>query len=293
MSTNPKYITESNSYHIAKKGDTIKSISNNYHISEKNLKLYNELTSERIFPGQKIYLEPKAPSKNEFITKRSIPKKKYYIVRKGDTLSRIAKMYDIYIFDLVDFNNLNDFSIKKGQKIWLIAQQKSITVNSNSKEKIEKPSNTNTSAEKPETNKSIEKRNQKENSTAPKKEGKLFLPLKGIVTSEFGMRNGRPHKGIDIAAPTGNPIYAALSGKVVISGVQRGYGNVIIIEHSDKIMTVYAHNESNLVRVNDQVKRGQPIATVGKTGIATGPHLHFEYRKNGKAKNPRKYLTGL
>ncbi len=104
------------------------------------------------------------------------------------------------------------------------------------------------------------------------------------------MRKGRPHKGIDIAAPTGTPIYASQKGKVIFSGVQRGYGNVILIEHDNHFITVYAHNEANLVRENDFVKQGQPIATIGNSGNSSGPHLHFEIRLHGKAQNPRNYL---
>jgi len=78
---------------------------------------------------------------------------------------------------------------------------------------------------------------------------------------------------------------------VVFAGVQGNYGNVIVIEHPDFVMTVYAHNDANLVKVNDSVKRGQIIAHLGSTGNATGPHLHFEYRIKGKAINPRKVLS--
>ena len=70
-------------------------------------------------------------------------------------------------------------------------------------------------------------------------------------------------------------------------------GNVIILEHKDHTMTVYAHNEANLVRLEEKVDKGQPIATVGQTGTASGPHLHFEYRINGKAINPREVLPTL
>jgi len=101
------------------------------------------------------------------------------------------------------------------------------------------------------------------------------------------MRDGKPHKGIDVAAEIGAPIHAAMSGKVVYVGTQRGYGNVIILEHENYVMTVYAHNETNLVRLDDIVNSGQPIATVGETGTTTGPHLHFEYRVQGRAVNPR------
>ena len=134
-----------------------------------------------------------------------------------------------------------------------------------------------------------EKKLEKNNKTKQK----IFVPVKGEVTSEFGMRNGRPHRGIDIAASKGAPIHACLPGKIVFVGTQRGYGNVIIIEHENFIMSVYAHNETNFVRLGETVKKGQPIATVGETGIATGAHLHFEYRVKGKAINPREVLPKI
>lgn len=112
----------------------------------------------------------------------------------------------------------------------------------------------------------------------------------GTITSRFGMRDGKPHKGVDIHLPIGEAVYAVLDGKVVFSGQQRGYGNVIVLEHDNYVMTVYAHNESNLARLGDMVKRGQPIATIGNTGNSTGPHLHFEYRVRGKALDPEQVL---
>ena len=91
----------------------------------------------------------------------------------------------------------------------------------------------------------------------------------------------------------GTAIHAVQRGTVVFSGRQRGYGNVIILEHDDYVMTVYAHNESNLVRLGDTVDKGQPIATLGNSGTSTGPHLHFEYRVQGKAIDPVQVLTCL
>ena len=101
------------------------------------------------------------------------------------------------------------------------------------------------------------------------------------------------HKGIDIAASIGEPVYAVLNGTVAFAGTQRGYGNVIILEHKGYVMTIYAHNETNLVRLGEKVKQGQPIATIGETGTTSGPHLHFEYRVKGKAINPRDVLPNL
>lgn len=114
----------------------------------------------------------------------------------------------------------------------------------------------------------------------------------GIVRSSFGMRHGRQHAGIDICAPTGSPIYAARDGVVSYSGHKfRGYGNVVMLDHGDGFISVYAHNVANLVQEGDPVVRGQIIARVGATGNATGSHCHFEIRNENVSVDPRGYLS--
>ncbi|MDQ3147745.1 MAG: M23 family metallopeptidase [Actinomycetota bacterium] len=116
--------------------------------------------------------------------------------------------------------------------------------------------------------------------------GGCLWPAAGRVTSEFGRRWGRLHAGIDIAAPTGTPIYAAAAGTVIFSGVQGGYGNVVIIDHGG-FTAVYAHQSSRIASTGQSVARGQAIGRVGSTGHSTGPHLHFETRYGGTPRNPR------
>jgi murein DD-endopeptidase MepM/ murein hydrolase activator NlpD len=116
-------------------------------------------------------------------------------------------------------------------------------------------------------------------------------PVEGELSSSFGLRGLRRHRGIDITAPTGTPVLAAASGRVVHSGSARGgYGNLVIVRHGGDTSTVYAHNRRNLVRVGEWVESGQPIAEVGQTGRASGPHLHFEVRRAGRAQNPLDFL---
>ena len=99
------------------------------------------------------------------------------------------------------------------------------------------------------------------------------------------------HTGIDIGnAPTGTNIYASKSGKVIKAGWNTAYGNMIIIDHGNDISTLYGHASKLLVSVGDYVKQGDIIAKVGSTGYSTGPHLHFEFRENGKSVNPGKYI---
>ncbi|MBW4488046.1 MAG: M23 family metallopeptidase [Trichocoleus desertorum ATA4-8-CV12] len=113
-------------------------------------------------------------------------------------------------------------------------------------------------------------------------------PVKGVVTSGFGPRWGRMHNGIDIAGPVGTPIQAAAAGVVISSGWNEGgYGNLVKIQHPNGSVTLYAHNQKNLVRSGQQVQQGQIIAELGSTGNSTGPHCHFEIRPQGQtAVNP-------
>ena len=117
-------------------------------------------------------------------------------------------------------------------------------------------------------------------------------PAKGVLTSGYGRRWGRMHKGIDIAAPVGTPIMAAAPGEVVSAGWNSGgYGNLVKVKHPDGSLTLYAHNNRVLVRQGQQVEQGQQIAEMGSTGFSTGPHLHFEVHPNGtSAANPIAYL---
>lgn len=118
-------------------------------------------------------------------------------------------------------------------------------------------------------------------------------PAKGVLTSGYGWRWGRMHKGIDIAAPIGTPIFASADGKVISSGWSSGgYGNLIKLRHFDGSMTLYAHNSKNMVRRGQIVNQGQQIATMGSTGFSTGPHLHFEIhpKSYGRAVNPMAFL---
>ncbi len=121
--------------------------------------------------------------------------------------------------------------------------------------------------------------------------GKLIWPLRvGRISSPFGPRSGRLHSGVDIAAPTGTPVYAADSGRVVVSGPTGAYGNYICVQHSRTLTTCYAHNSSLGARKGESVKKGDVIAKVGSTGRSTGPHVHFETRVGGKPVNPMRYF---
>ncbi|MFS8666241.1 MAG: peptidoglycan DD-metalloendopeptidase family protein, partial [Limnochordales bacterium] len=115
-------------------------------------------------------------------------------------------------------------------------------------------------------------------------------PLTGRISSRFGPRWGRMHQGLDIAVPTGTPVRAAAAGTVTYAGAMGGYGNIVTIDHGNRVETRYAHNSRIVVRVGQRVKRGEVIAYSGNTGNSTGPHLHFEIRYRGTPVNPEHYL---
>jgi murein DD-endopeptidase MepM/ murein hydrolase activator NlpD len=124
-----------------------------------------------------------------------------------------------------------------------------------------------------------------------------IMPTQGWLSSAFSsmrahpiLHMARPHEGIDVTAPMGSPIEAPAAGLVIDSGWESGYGNTITIDHGFGIVTKFAHASKLLVRNGERVKRGQRIALVGNSGLATGPHLHYEVRVKGRPVDPLKYV---
>jgi len=175
----------------------------------------------------------------------------YHVLEEGQTLYRVSKIYNTTVNDLIEVNGIEDHTdIAVGTRLRIPG-----TVVSGSG---------------------------------------LRWPVPGKISSHFGMRWGRPHEGIDIPAPRGTPIRAAANGLIVASSGNlkgySGYGRIIIIDHGKGISTMYAHNSKNRVNSGSCIKSGEIIGEVGATGNATGNHLHFEVRKNGRPVNPLNYL---
>jgi len=126
--------------------------------------------------------------------------------------------------------------------------------------------------------------------------GQLLYPNDGAITSGFGWRRhpilgySRFHAGIDFGASYGSTIRAADSGTVIFAGWYGGYGYTVVINHGGSIATLYGHTSKLYVREGQTVQQGEAIAAVGSTGLSTGPHLHFEVRKNGEPVDPMSYL---
>ncbi len=277
-------------FYQIQRGDNLFRIARNHNIKLQDLLNWNNFSGSdvSIYPGQRVVIKdpdragvadsvrtrtdrdsanrqaqqtPSSPAEETVVIE------KVYVVQPKDTLFKIARENNMSVEELKRMNSLSSNDIRVGQKIYLAGSPPA--------------------GGAPETQAGI---TEEELLKKEKIREDLALPVEGRVLSEYGLRNGRPHKGIDIGAKNGTPIFAVLEGTVVYSGVQGAYGNVVVLEHPDFVMTVYAHNEKNLVAVGEKVAKGQQIATVGATGNATGSHLHFEYRIKGKAINPRKVL---
>jgi lipoprotein NlpD len=202
----------------------------------------------------------------------------YHAVGKGETLWRICSTYQVNMMSVCMFNGINDpEKISAGQHLFIPGAKTVLPVNP-----------TTPGGPDPTT---YEEEVLPSPGVHPKPELRFRWPVTGKLTSRFGRRRGKRHDGIDIAAPRGTAVYASESGKVVYSGNGiRGYGNLIIIQHRKHFNTVYAHNNKNMVKVDDVVRKGQRIATVGNTGRSRGDHLHFEIRNKVKPVDPMKYL---
>lgn len=204
----------------------------------------------------------------------------YHRVKKGETLYKISRMYGTDVDKLKKNNNIADETkLQVGDYVFVPGVKAPLTWDaaaddhSKVKEKGSAPvASSETSAKK---------------KSAP---SKFIWPAEGVLTSKFGNRWGKKHEGIDIGCPEGTPIYASAAGKVIYSGERGGYGQVIIIQHPNDWFTIYAHNSKNLAPQGKEVKQGEKIALSGKTGRATGPHLHFEIRQGVKPLDPLDFL---
>lgn len=212
----------------------------------------------------------------------------YHRVEKGQTLHGIAKAYNVPANELIKVNNFKEsVNLKEGDAVFVpgASREKMIDVTIEYK--------TGAAPLEPKKHRHQAETPSRDVSTTVTKgeKGRFIWPLNGKVISEFGMRNGEKHAGIDIKADEGTPVKAADSGKVIYSGDGlNGYGNLIIIKHEGTFFTVYAHNKKNLVSEGDLVDKGTEIAKVGETGRATTPHLHFEVRKNKVTVDPILFL---
>ena len=184
----------------------------------------------------------------------------YHVVQPGQNLYRISLTYGVKLETVARVNGIRDVgSIDVGQRIFIPGAARLLDVPVVRPAAVAIPT---------------------------------ILPVSGAITSNFGAwRSGHRHTGIDIAAPRGTKIKAAWDGIVIYSGKLSDYGLLVKIDHGNGLHSLYAHNDRNLVKRGQRVKKGEAIATVGNSGRTSGYHLHFEVRRNGKPVNPLNYIN--
>jgi murein DD-endopeptidase MepM/ murein hydrolase activator NlpD len=195
-----------------------------------------------------------------------------HVVKPGETLFGIGKTYGIAHEELARVNAINDpQKLAIGTRLFIPGVARALPVETVPRSESAAPNA----------------------AGGERVEGAFLWPVSGSINSGFGRRGASFHDGVDIAAPEGTPIQAIDHGAVIFSDQLRGYGNIVIVRHRGGIVSVYAHNQVNLVREGQEVRRGEIVGRVGSTGRVTGPHLHFEIRKNNLAEDPLGYFPPL
>jgi len=190
----------------------------------------------------------------------------YHTVLKGQTLWRIAKTYGVDMQTIAEYNDIYDKNrIYAGQEIFIPGAEKQLDVE-------------------------IYKGDDGGKGDIVVHKGMFVWPTEGIVYSLFGVRWGQMHSGLDISSNAGTPVLAGRDGTVEYAGRKGGYGNLVILGHADDYETYYGHLSVISVTAGERVAKGQKIGLVGSTGKSTGPHLHFEVRKENKVRNPLFFL---
>ena len=240
-------------------GDTLDSISKKYKVTKKELIRFNKIKYPYILkPGKFI----------------KIPVSKRYKIKKGDTLYKIAKCSSTNVLEIKNKNtNLNEKKLIVGSVINLPYY----SIN-NCKLKSKKIAKKNRSIQKSIKSKEI-----------------FIWPVQGSIITYFGkQKGGRKNDGINIISVKGNPVRAAMTGKVIYRGNELlAWGNLIIIKHKNNWTTAYAHLDKLLVKKGEIIKTGDIIASVGATGNVDKSQLHFQVRKNSKPLDPMKFLKKL
>ncbi len=274
ISLMPSYFSDDD-YIQVRKGDTLYGLAKKNNIPMRDLIQANRLKAPyNLYVGQKL----------------KIPSPKTHTVKRGETLYSISKKYDMSISALTRMNHLSEpYILKTGQvlKVNAVGNTTSYTPKSTQRSDIK-------SALK--STKTVYKQQVKPRKTVSvpwtQRNKKFMWPVKGKIVSPFGATyKKKQNDGINIAAAKGTTVKAAEAGTVGYAGNQlKGYGNLILIRHANGWMTAYAHNDKILIKKGQKVKKGQRIATVGKTGNVSTPQLHFEIRYKTKVVNPKSYL---
>jgi murein DD-endopeptidase MepM/ murein hydrolase activator NlpD len=239
------------------------------------------------------------------------------VVKRGETLYRIARTYSIDVADLMETNGIADpRDLSVGQELFVPGAERVLEVvpvpapgpaPAKAEPRLPFPDGTEAPpparevpAAPPAHERTVARPRERAREREPeppalvepigRPPSAFGWPLKGVLYGRYGVRDGRRHDGIDLAAPEGTRVAAAAAGEVLYVGDQSGYGRIVIVRHPGGLVTLYAHMRKALVEEGAHVDRGDPIGEVGQTGRTSGPHLHFEVREGTRPRNPLLYL---
>ena len=195
-----------------------------------------------------------------------------HVLQPGENLYRLSKYYGVSVQDIMSANHIDDVSdIPTGARLVIPGTART-------------PASSSLAAYAPSTP------GGRRGPSAHAAGLDFAWPLHGTLSSRYGWRSGSQHEGIDISAQRGTLVHAAEAGRVIYSGWLGSYGRVVIVKHVGDWSTVYAHNQKNRVEEGDFVERGDVLAEVGASGNASGPHCHFEVRRDRRPEDPLAYL---
>jgi murein DD-endopeptidase MepM/ murein hydrolase activator NlpD len=195
-----------------------------------------------------------------------------HVLQPGENLYRLSRYYGVSVEDIISANDIDDVSdIPTGARLVIPRTGR-------------KPPPSSLAAFEPSAPSG-------RRGPSARAAGLDFAwPVRGTLSSRYGWRSGSHHEGIDISARRGTPVLAAEAGRVIFSGWLGSYGRVVIVKHIGDWSTVYAHNQKNRVNEGEFVERGDVLAEVGTSGNASGPHCHFEVRRDRRPEDPLAYL---
>jgi murein DD-endopeptidase MepM/ murein hydrolase activator NlpD len=301
-------------------GETLEMISRQHGVPVAAIMRANNITSPAMVrPGDHLVIPRRMPSTAAYAPPTTriattapgmpvgaprtalAPTTGMHVVAPGETLHSIARLYGKSVMVLAKANNIPpDTMVKVGERIIIPDVQPGAAVAPRTQASIAPPIGPNlATAESPHSARVATPEAPAQESTIKTAEPAGGLPsfrwpVRGRVIASFGPTpNGLQNDGINLAVPEGTPVKAAEDGVVAYAGNElKGYGNLVLVRHSNGFVTAYAHASDILVKRGETVKRGQVIAHSGQTGNVTSPQLHFEIRKGSTPVDPSQYLNG-
>jgi murein DD-endopeptidase MepM/ murein hydrolase activator NlpD len=299
-------------------GETLEMISRQHGVPVSAIMQANNITSPAmVHPGEHLVIPRRMPTAAAYAPPTTriastapgmpvgaprtalAPTSSMHVVAPGETLHSIARLYGKSVMVLATANNIRpDTMVKVGERIIIPGVQPGATV-APRQVQVAPPSPSLATAESPHSARVATPEAPAQESTIKTAEPAGGLPsfrwpVRGRVIASFGPTpNGLQNDGINLAVPEGTPVKAAEDGVVAYAGNElKGYGNLVLVRHSNGFVTAYAHASDILVKRGETVKRGQVIAHSGQTGNVTSPQLHFEIRKGSTPVDPSQYLNG-